>query len=275
MSNGARHGLGVLIGLVVTPVIALCLMYSTTKFTEYFRYFFTRGGEDRWIGAAAVLVAAVLVGLAAGSRVSPLASLIPGAAYAGIGVLWLASPRFAFEHSGRGLLSRELYLGYTTLAPYGIFLLLGVALLVASLAPSRWKARTAAGPRYGGPPPAPLGPPPMPGGQAPMGAPQPPPRRGRARPGTTRRSTGRRPLSRTVSGPGRTRLRRRPAPPRGAGPSRPPGAARTTTSPRASGRRCTAATARAEPAAAPPAVQTAASTPGMSLTTIASNPAAA
>lgn len=180
MSNGARHGLGVLIGLVVTPVIALCLMYSSTKFTEYFRYFFTRGGEDRWIGAAAVLAAAVLVGLAAGSRVSPLASLIPGAAYAGIGVLWLASPRFAFEHSGRGLLSRELYLGYTTLAPYGIFLLLGVALLVASLAPSRWKARTAAGPRYGGPPPAPLGPPPMPGGQAPMGAPQPPPAPGQS-----------------------------------------------------------------------------------------------
>ncbi|MEU4822207.1 hypothetical protein ACLQ2P_00030 [Actinomadura citrea] len=182
MSNGARHGLGVLIGLVVTPVIALCLMYSTTKFTEYFRYFFTRGGEDRWVGAGVVLVAAVLVGLAAGSRVSPLASLIPGAAYTAIGFLWLAAPRFAFEHSGRGVLSRELYLGYTTLAPYGVFLLLGVALLVASLAPSRWKARTAAAPRFGGPPPAPMGPPPMHGGQAPMGAPQPPPAPGQSPP---------------------------------------------------------------------------------------------
>ncbi|SNS46011.1 hypothetical protein [Actinomadura mexicana] len=182
MSNGARHGLGVLIGLVVTPVIALCLMYSTTKFTEYFRYFFTRGGEDRWIGAAVVLVAAVLVGLAAGSRVSPLASLIPGAAYTAIGVLWLASPRFAVGHSGRDLLGRELYLGYATLAPYGIFLLLGVALLVASLAPSRWKARTAAAPRFGGPPPAPMGPPPMHGAQAPMGAPQPPPSPGQGPP---------------------------------------------------------------------------------------------
>ncbi|NDU77519.1 hypothetical protein GWI34_33595 [Actinomadura sp. DSM 109109] len=176
MSNGARHGLGLVIGLVVTPVIALCLMYGTTRFTEYFRYFFTRGGEDRWLGAAVFLVAAVLVGLAAGSRVSPLASLVPGAVYTAIGLVWLASPRFAIEHSGRDLFGRRLYLGYTTLAPYGIFLLLGVALLVASLAPSRWKARTAAGaaPRFG-PPPAPVGPPPMHGGQAPMGAPQPPP----------------------------------------------------------------------------------------------------
>lgn len=179
MSNGARHGLGVLIGLVVTPVIALCLMYSTTRFTEYFRYFFTRGGEDRWIGAAAVVVAAVLVGLAAGSRVSPLGSLVPGAVYTAIGLLWLAAPRFAIEHSGRDLLGHRLYLGYTTLAPYGVFLLLGVALLVASLAPSRWKARTAPAPRYGGPPPAPMGPPPMPG-QAPMGAPQPPPAPGQS-----------------------------------------------------------------------------------------------
>ncbi|GAA4398908.1 hypothetical protein AB0C69_18795 [Actinomadura sp. NPDC048032] len=182
MSNGARHGLGVLVGLVVTPVIALCLMFSTTKFTDYFRYFFTRGGEDRWIGAALVVVAAVLVGLAAGSRLSPLASLIPGAAYTAIGLLWLASPRFAVEHSGRDLLGRQLYQGYTTLAPYGVFLLLGVAFLVASLAPSRWRARTAAGPRYGGPPPAPMGPPPMPGGQAPMGAPQPPPAPGQSPP---------------------------------------------------------------------------------------------
>ncbi|MEV0666936.1 hypothetical protein ACIBI3_27150 [Actinomadura luteofluorescens] len=180
MSNGARHGLGVLTGLVVTPVIALCLMYSTSRFTDYFRYFFTRGGEDRWIGAALVVVAAVLVGLAAGSRVSPLASLLPGAVYTAIGLLWLASPRFAVEHSGRDLLGHRLYLGYTTLAPYGTFLLLGVALLVASLAPSRWKARTAAAPRFGGPPPAPMGPPPMPGGQAPMGAPQPPPAPGQS-----------------------------------------------------------------------------------------------
>ncbi|WP_141581032.1 hypothetical protein [Actinomadura sp. WMMA1423] len=184
MSNGARHGFGVLIGLVVTPVIALCLMYGATKFMEYYRYFITQGGADRWVGAAVILAAAVLVGLVAGSRVSPLASLIPGAVYAAVGLLWVASPRFAVEHAGRDLLGRKLYLGYTTLGPYGVFLLLGVALLVASLAPSRWKSRktAAAAPSFGGPPPAPMGPPPMHGAPSHMGAPQPHPAPGQAPP---------------------------------------------------------------------------------------------
>ncbi|WP_433464494.1 hypothetical protein [Spirillospora sp. CA-128828] len=181
MSNGARHGLGVVIGLVVTPVIALCLMYSTTKFMRYFQYFLTKGG-DRWIAAALVLAAAVLVGVVAGSRVSPIASLIPGFVFTVIGVLWIVSPRWAFGHAGRDALPNKLYLGYTVLAPYGVFLLLGVALLVASVAPSRWKSRATAGaaPRFGGPPPAPMGPPPMHGSPAPMGAHRPPPAPGQS-----------------------------------------------------------------------------------------------
>jgi hypothetical protein len=181
MSNGARHGLGVVIGLLVTPVVALCLTYSATKFSEYFRYFFTRGG-DRWLAAGLVLVAAVLVGLVVGSRVSPVASLIPGFVYAAVGAFWVVSPREAFGHSGRDLLPHDVYLGYTVLGPYGIFLMLGVALLVASVAPSRWQARRGAAPRFGGPPPAPMGPPPMHGAQAPMGAPQPPPAPGQSPP---------------------------------------------------------------------------------------------
>ncbi len=36
-------------------------------------------------------------------------------------------------------------IAYTTFGSMGIFFLLGVMLIVASLAPSRWKARTAAG----------------------------------------------------------------------------------------------------------------------------------
>jgi hypothetical protein len=173
MSNGARHGLGVVIGLVVTPVIALCLMYSATKFSEYFRSFII-GGGDRWIAAALMVVAAVLLGLVTGSRLSPTASLVPGFVYTVVGVLWVMSPRWAFRHADRDLVPLDLYLGYRMLGPFGIFLLLGVALLAASVAPSRWKARTGAAPRFGGPPPAPMGPPPMPGAQAPMGAPQPP-----------------------------------------------------------------------------------------------------
>ncbi|TDE16984.1 hypothetical protein, partial [Actinomadura sp. 6K520] len=172
MSNGARHGLGALVGLVVTPIVAVCMMYGTDKMARAVRTFAYEGG-DRWIGVAVFLVAAVLLGLVAGSRLSPLASLIPGAAYAAIGLLWVAAPRWTFEHAGRDVLPRELWIGYTTLAAYGFFLLIGIALVVASLAPSRWKARAGAGaaPRFGAPPPAPMGPPPMHGAPAHMGPP--------------------------------------------------------------------------------------------------------
>ncbi|WP_149259097.1 hypothetical protein [Actinomadura sp. K4S16] len=192
MSNGARHGLGVLIGLVVTPVIALCLCYSVTKFNRGIQFFLQRN-DDRWVGAGLVIVAAVLVGAVAGSRLSPLASLVPGSVYTAVGFVWVASPRWAFEHSGReslregalsgfGSISERIQLGYTMLGAYGFLLLLGVALLVASLAPSRWKSRkaAAAAPPFGGPPPAPMGPPPMHGGPAPMGAPQQPPAPGQS-----------------------------------------------------------------------------------------------
>ncbi|NKZ07371.1 hypothetical protein [Actinomadura latina] len=180
MSNGARHGLGVVIGLVVTPVIAVCLMYGTSKLrlvmTLSFGRFQDYHGRNLWIGAVLFAVAAVLLGLVAGSRLSPLASLIPGVVYAALGVVWFASPRWAVTHPARDTFPRDLELGYVTLGSTAVLFLLGVMLVVASLAPSRWKARAAAGaaPRFAGPPPAPMGPPPMHGAQAPMGAPQQP-----------------------------------------------------------------------------------------------------
>ncbi|TYB48361.1 hypothetical protein [Actinomadura chibensis] len=188
MSNGARHGLGVVIGLIVTPVIAACMAYGTMKLGQFARILAYQG-SDRWVGGGLVLVAAVLIGLVAGSRVSPLASLIPGFVFTVIGLLWVFSPRWAFQHAGRDIIPDRIGDGYLTLSAFGVFLLLGVGLLVASAAPSRWRAQAGvahrAGPRFGGPPPAPMGPPPMHPQpmhqpmhspmQAPMqGAPQPP-----------------------------------------------------------------------------------------------------
>ncbi|WP_433474489.1 hypothetical protein ACQPZP_38005 [Spirillospora sp. CA-142024] len=184
MSNGARHGLGVVIGLVVTPVIALCLTYGAGRLSQVISLgiarFETYHGKELWIGAGLFLVAAAALGLVMGSRLSPVASLVPGAAYTITGLVWFASPRWAITHPRTNDLPRELDLGYTTLASLGIFFLLGVMLVTASLAPSRWKARTNAAPRFGGPPPAPAGPPPMHGSPAPMGAHQPPPAPGQS-----------------------------------------------------------------------------------------------
>ncbi|CNF54915.1 Uncharacterised protein [Mycobacterium tuberculosis] len=192
MSNGARHGLGVVAGLVLAPIIAVCLMYGTNKLRMVMTFGYTRfrsyHGEELWIGVGLILLAAILLGLLTGSRMSPVASLIPGAAFTIVGVIWFASPAWAVQHSGRDVMTREMYYGYTTLGSVGILFLLGVLLLVASLPPSRWKSRAAAAPRFAGPPPAPMGPPPMPGapapmgaapmGASPMGAPQPPPSQG-------------------------------------------------------------------------------------------------
>ncbi|MFA1539664.1 hypothetical protein [Actinomadura monticuli] len=180
MSNGARHGLGVVAGVVLTPVVMLCLMYGAGKLRIVYSFGIVRfqsyHGKELWIGLAVLAVAGVLLGLLAGSRLSPVASLVAGAFYAVIGLIWLMSPRWAITHPDIDSLPRDLRYGYTMLGPVGVFFVLGVLLLVASLAPSRWKARAAAGaaPRYAGPPPAPMGPPPMHGVGAPMGAPQPP-----------------------------------------------------------------------------------------------------
>jgi hypothetical protein len=177
MSNGARHGIGVVVGLVVTAAVAVCLMWGTNRMLIYFQLYLHRGNY-RWTGAAALVVAAVLIGLVAGTRASPVASLIPGVAFTATGALWVVAPIWMSGHTARKL-PTTLDRGYQFVGPYGVLLILGVALLVASLAPSRWRARTAGGaPRFAGPPPAPMGPPPgapgAPGAPAPFGAPQSP-----------------------------------------------------------------------------------------------------
>ncbi|GLZ03938.1 hypothetical protein Acsp03_14040 [Actinomadura sp. NBRC 104412] len=164
MSNGARHGIGVLVGLVVTPVVAFCLLYGVGRMTDFFRVPALEGRwPDRLIALAVLVVAAVLLGLVMGSRLSPVASLVPGVVFTAFGLLWLLMPEFAGERTGN-MLPRSLDFGYGVVAPYGILLLLGVALLVASMSPSRWRVAGAspARSRYGMPP-APMGP----GGAAP------------------------------------------------------------------------------------------------------------
>ncbi|GAA2085301.1 hypothetical protein [Actinomadura alba] len=153
MQNGARHAVGAVVGLIVTPLLAAALMFGTERFVRGFRYF-VLDGTDRWIAGAVVLFVAAVLGVLAGSRVSPLASLIPGVVYFIVGLLWMVSPRFAMEHTMRKL-PDTLDRGYLILGPYGFLLLVGGFLLVASLPRSRWAAGTprrpsgpAAGPPY-------------------------------------------------------------------------------------------------------------------------------
>ena len=96
MSNGARHGLGVVIGLVLTPIIAACLLYAESRLRVVMALGFARfrdyHGEHLWIGAGVLLLVAILLGLLTGSRLSPVASLIPGVAFTIVGIIWFVSP---------------------------------------------------------------------------------------------------------------------------------------------------------------------------------------
>ncbi|MFB4297863.1 hypothetical protein [Actinomadura sp. NTSP31] len=179
MSNGARHGIGVVVGIIATAVISLCLAAGTYKMSQASRYgtynFRNYHGSQLWIGAALLLAAAVVLGFVVGSRLSPVASLVPGVVFTAVGLLWMVDPTWAVRNTVKESLPHTPTLGYMNLAMLGMFFLLGVALIAASVPPSRWRARTAGAgtPRYGGPPPAPV-PPPAPGAPMPMGAPQAP-----------------------------------------------------------------------------------------------------
>lgn len=139
MPNGARHILGAAIGLILTPVIAGGLMLGTERLLRGFATF--RFDEpDYQLGGLILAGVGLLLGVLVGSRISPLASLLPGLVFSAAGVLWVVAPRWIAEQT-TDLLPNELARGYQYVGPYGVLLFLGVLLLVSSLFPARWAAR--------------------------------------------------------------------------------------------------------------------------------------
>ncbi|SEG90851.1 hypothetical protein SAMN04489712_12757 [Thermomonospora echinospora] len=144
MSNGARHGLGAVVGLVLTPVIGWLLMFGVDRLYRSMRVFRAEGA-DRWLGVAALVLAAVLLGLLVGSRLSPLASLIPGVVLTAVGLPWLFAAEWSFR-TLRDLLPGRYYILYANLGSLGLWILVGCVLLAASFPPSRWRGAASAGP---------------------------------------------------------------------------------------------------------------------------------
>ncbi|WP_067967771.1 hypothetical protein [Nocardiopsis trehalosi] len=137
MSNVSRHLIGVLLGVAAVPVVGFGVVWAPA-WPSVAGYAVTDVPRvaDRAAELAALGVIALVIGLLAGSRLSPLASLLPGLALTALGVL--------------GALGTPLALAAALEPPGGgdpwfardpALLLVGGLLLVASLPVARWRAR--------------------------------------------------------------------------------------------------------------------------------------
>ncbi|MEO3803642.1 hypothetical protein [Nonomuraea sp. B1E8] len=137
MSNGARHALGVVAGLLLPPLIAVGLSFGVGDFATRLRGAF----ELSWLGLAVIAVSAIALAFLVGSRLSPVASLLGGLMFTALGVL----PLLEFFTRQRLLppgqwLPDPVGIGYQTLTSSCLLLFLGITTLVVSMFPSRWRA---------------------------------------------------------------------------------------------------------------------------------------
>ncbi|MEU6036343.1 hypothetical protein ABZ801_13120 [Actinomadura sp. NPDC047616] len=150
MTGGARHGIGAGIGIVGTPVLMALLIFGSERLlmqwrytAVYFRGEFATG--TGLLGGLLILLLAAGVAALVTTRVSPVASLIPGAVFTLYGLLWMLLPGRAIRIE-LPLLSREYGLVVAQVGGMGILLLIGVILVAGSAVPSRWRAAAASGP---------------------------------------------------------------------------------------------------------------------------------
>ncbi|GLU49600.1 hypothetical protein [Nocardiopsis ansamitocini] len=156
MSNALRHAIGGVAGLVATPLIVAGTGWGSMQLAQVL----TRFSLDLAVtlpGLLALATTGLLIGLLAGSRLSPLGSLVPGVVLTVWGVC-------AFLPMTSMLFLRLLPLEYSYAVIF--YPVLGVLLVGASLTPSRWRAVSSA--------PAPAAPAPRPLDAQPWQSPTPP-----------------------------------------------------------------------------------------------------
>ncbi|MEV4252547.1 hypothetical protein AB0J52_05200, partial [Spirillospora sp. NPDC049652] len=149
MSNGARHGLGVLAGVAAIPVLCALLFFATrrlgTQQTRFATTFKDGSVTDGLVILGLLAAGGLVVALLCGSRVSPLASLIAGLPLLGYGAFWAVRPVQALRNLGsiRHVPGVKGDYGITVAmaARGGMLLVLGAALVIASFPPSRWRSR--------------------------------------------------------------------------------------------------------------------------------------
>ncbi|MFC7099331.1 hypothetical protein ACFQQB_01835 [Nonomuraea rubra] len=135
MSNGARHALGVVAGLLLPPLVAAGLWYGVGDLTLQAQQSF----RISWIAVGVLAATAIVLAFLAGSRLSPVASLLGGLAFTAIGVMPFVEMVSGVRLLPTDLLPAVFRNGFTTSAYSGLLIVVGVTLLVASLFPSRWR----------------------------------------------------------------------------------------------------------------------------------------
>ncbi|TDD17113.1 hypothetical protein [Nonomuraea diastatica] len=136
MSNGARHALGVVAGLLLPPLILAGLSFGVGEFTTRSRVAY----ELSWLGLAVIAVSAIALAFLVGSRLSPVASLLGGLMFTALGVLPVLEMVTQQRLLPTGWLPGVVGIGYQTLAHSCLLLFLGITVLVVSMFPSRWRA---------------------------------------------------------------------------------------------------------------------------------------
>ncbi|MFB9202093.1 hypothetical protein ACFFV7_12920 [Nonomuraea spiralis] len=132
--------------MAAIPLIAAGLLYGPRT---------TPSGVD-WAAAAALAGTAVLIGVLAGSRISPVASLLPGLAFSALaGATIVRVVTGGDRRMGFDLVPADYLDAYAALLNTWSFVIGGI-LLTASVFPSRWRARQGKAPAPEGEEPPPL-----------------------------------------------------------------------------------------------------------------------
>jgi hypothetical protein len=131
-----RHYLGAVVGLLAIPVIAAGLGYGTVE-----RFHGTSQPTIDWMAIAAFAGTLILIGILVASRISPVASLLPGLAFTVFyGALLIRTGTGGDQRLGFALVPGQYLDAYISVLFTWSFPIGGI-LLAASAFPSRWRAR--------------------------------------------------------------------------------------------------------------------------------------
>jgi hypothetical protein len=140
-----RHFVGFLIGLVVTAGVLFGGGWATRQAMVEAETPTTSGNVQLWIALGAMAGIGLVLGLVVAGRISPLATFLPSMALLAWTVVYALDMNRALSLVPDEPSMHELILqagqGMQALLTSGVFALLGVALFLPVLMPSRWAGR--------------------------------------------------------------------------------------------------------------------------------------